>query len=433
MSPGSRDGHGKERMIELNAQEHYKEGLRLALQDVSKRDVDASIRHFEEALAMGLSDACYFLGRFFTLGDGIMKDEMRAYDYIRQGHQMKSAKATHALGVALRHGIGVEKQTEEADAFFDVAYPVLLDEARAGDAASMYLVGTSHYYGYGVKADLLKALEWFKHGADLGYSDAIYMLAMIMENHEGDQDQVLELYQKAARMGHAYALYALGAHMLEQKIWPKAVVYLEQAAKNHYVLAQYTLGIYYHDHESKKPMKAYRWFLEAAKQGHAQAAYHVGLYHQTGKGVSKDDQQALYWYDKAARQKEKNALYHLALMMIKQEEKDFKIIFKLLEQAAVQDHPHAQYNLGVMYQRGDGVEVNDHKAFLWYEKSAQAGLAKAQYNLGMLYYMGIGVDQSEEEAIKWWRSAAEQGQEDAQKLMLSIDNYGKLQNSPFKS
>jgi uncharacterized protein len=417
----------------LNAQEHYKEGLKRALQDVMKRDVEASIHHFEEAMAMGQADACYFLGRFYTLGDGVIKDEIRAYDYHYQGHQFKSAKSTYALGVALTHGIGVETDQEEAVALFKLSYPLLLDEARNGDAASMYLVGTVHYYGYGVKADLLKALEWFKHSADLGYSDAIYMLAMIMEKHEGDQEQVLDLYQKAAMMGHAYALYALGARMLEQKIWPKAVVYLEQAAKNHYVLAQYTLGIYYHDHESKKPLKAYRWFLEAAKQGHAQAAYHVGLYHQTGKGVQKDDAQALYWYDKAARKKDKNALYHLALMMIKQENSDFKVIFKLLEQAAVQDHPHAQYNLGVMYQRGDGVEANDRKAFLWYEKSAQSGLAKAQYNLGMFYYMGIGVDQNEDEAIKWWRKAADQGQEDAKKLILSIDNYGKLQNSPFES
>lgn len=314
---------------------------------------------------------------------------------------------------------------------FTAVYPLLLEEARLGDAVSMYLVGTCHYYGLAVKEDFLKALEWFKQGSDAGYADAIYMFAMMMEKYEGDRTQVLNLYQRAAEMGHPYALYALGADYLEQKIWPKAIMYLEQAARNHYVLAQYTLALYYHDHQPKKPLKAYHWFLEAAKLGYAEAQYHVGLYHQTGKGVPQDDMQALFWYEKAARQQEKNALYHLALMMIKREDKDDRLIFRLLEQAARQHHPHAQYNLGVMYQKGDGVKADPQKAFHWYRKAAQAGLARAQYNLGMLYHSGIGVTQDGDEAIKWWKEAAKQGQEDALKLLLSIANYEKLQNSPF--
>ena len=58
------------------------------------------------------------------------------------------------------------------------------------------------------------------------------------------------------------------------------------------------------------------------------------------------------------------------MILIKQEKKDYRMIAKLLEQAAKLDHPNAQYNLAVMYQKGDGVEQDMQKAFFWYEKSS---------------------------------------------------------------
>ena len=39
----------------------------------------------------------------------------------------------------------------------------------------------------------------------------------------------------------------------------------------------------------------------------------------------------------------------------------------------------AQYNLGILYHNGHGVDVNYKKAFEWYEKAAKQEHAKAQY------------------------------------------------------
>ena len=46
------------------------------------------------------------------------------------------------------------------------------------------------------------------------------------------------------------------------------------------------------------------------------------------------------------------------------------------------NHAHAQYKLGIMYGHGWGVSKSDRKAFEWFQRAANQGLADAQYALG---------------------------------------------------
>ncbi|MDY0075230.1 MAG: tetratricopeptide repeat protein, partial [Acholeplasmataceae bacterium] len=204
-------------------------------------------------------------------------------------------------------------------------------------------------------------------------------------------------------------------------------------ANQNYALAAYSLAMYYHEKEPRYPLKAFEWFMVAAKQDHTEAAYYVGLYYQNAKGVPQNIEQAIMWYEKAALKQDKNALYHLAMILIKQKDRDLSHVLKLLERAAKQDHPHAQYNLAVMYQKGDGIDQDMQKAFFWYEKAAEANLAIAQYNLGMLYFEGVVVPKDEIKAKELWQKAADQGLEAAVKLIYSINNYEKLQKSTWQS
>ena len=80
---------------------------------------------------------------------------------------------------------------------------------------------------------------------------------------------------------------------------------------------------------------------------------------------------------------------------------------------AEQGDARAQYNLGVMYDHGYGVPLNDKEAVKWYRKAAEQGYASAQYNLGFLYYSGYGVPQDYVLAHMWFNIAASQGNETA--------------------
>ena len=57
---------------------------------------------------------------------------------------------------------------------------------------------------------------------------------------------------------------------------------------------------------------------------------------------------------------------------------------------------------------------NYKKAVKWYRQAAKQGNAAAQFNLGLMYRKGEGVTRNDKEAVKWYREAAEQGDADAQ-------------------
>jgi hypothetical protein len=66
--------------------------------------------------------------------------------------------------------------------------------------------------------------------------------------------------------------------------------------------------------------------------------------------------------------------------------------------AAEQGHIQAQYNLGICYTYGHGVEQNHIIAEEWFSKAAQQkiehGNIEAQYQLDLYYYNDKGVPQT---------------------------------------
>ncbi len=69
----------------------------------------------------------------------------------------------------------------------------------------------------------------------------------------------------------------------------------------------------------------------------------------------------------------------------------------------------AQYNLGVLYDRGLGVPQNFAEAAKWYLAAAEKGHTDAEANLGYAYEQGRGVAQDFGAAAKWYRRAADRG------------------------
>ena len=87
---------------------------------------------------------------------------------------------------------------------------------------------------------------------------------------------------------------------------------------------------------------------------------------------------------------------------------DYKTAFRETIVPAEQGLAVAQFNLGVMYEKGQGTLQDDEKAIFWYTKSADQANANAQFNLGNMYYEGLGVPQDYKAAIHWYRKSAEQ-------------------------
>ena len=78
--------------------------------------------------------------------------------------------------------------------------------------------------------------------------------------------------------------------------------------------------------------------------------------------------------------------------------------------AAQAGHGRAMSNYGRLLEQGRGVQKNEEEAAYWFQKAAEGGLAEAQYNLGLMYERGRGVAKSERDAAAWYSRAAASGQ-----------------------
>lgn len=118
---------------------------------------------------------------------------------------------------------------------------------------------------------------------------------------------------------------------------------------------------------------------------------------------SKDYESAYTEFRKAADQGHSGAQYHLGMMYRRGQgvRTDPVEAVRWYRMAADQDHVRAQFWLGWMYRRGRGVERDYTEAARWYGKAADRGHAMAQHNLGLLYRHGKGVPPNQVEAYKW--------------------------------
>jgi uncharacterized protein len=89
---------------------------------------------------------------------------------------------------------------------------------------------------------------------------------------------------------------------------------------------------------------------------------------------------------------------------------DYVNALQLYRPLAEQGLAVAQFNVGLMYDLGQGVLQNYGEAVKWYRLAADQGRPDAQYQLGHLNYK----QGDYAEAAKWFRLAADQGRADAQ-------------------
>ncbi len=90
-------------------------------------------------------------------------------------------------------------------------------------------------------------------------------------------------------------------------------------------------------------------------------------------------------------------------------EKDDAAAFRWIYKAAEQGHAEAEFIVGLMFDEGRGTTKDEGEAVKWYRKAADHSEPRAQHQLGRAYALGHGVAEDLQEAIRWYTLAAEQG------------------------
>ena len=109
--------------------------------------------------------------------------------------------------------------------------------------------------------------------------------------------------------------------------------------------------------------------------------------------------------------------------------KKYAEAFNYCSRDADQGIPLAQFNVGLMYQNGHGVNKDIGKAVELFEKAAKNNDAAAKYQLGYLHSKGI-LNGGPEQVIYWYQQAAEQHYVLAKtSLGIIYVNQGNLQEA----
>lgn len=87
--------------------------------------------------------------------------------------------------------------------------------------------------------------------------------------------------------------------------------------------------------------------------------------------------------------------------------------------------PRAQHLLGLLYEKGRGVEKDFTTAVHWYQRASQLGHAPSQYRLAVGYLCGLGgLPEDKAQALAWLRRSARGGYDKAKKVLATIESNG---------
>lgn len=168
-----------------------------------------------------------------------------------------------------------DRAQERLQAQLMARFEVVQPRAEAGEPAAQFALAEHFRRGLGVKANPVKALEWYRKAGDQAHVGAQLAIGRMFEAGNGvrrDYNKAAEWYELAANMGH------------------------DAAAE--FALAE----LYYHGRGvPNDPSEAIKWYGRAANRGHAGAQFILGSIHESGWGVEPDLAEAYKWYYLADR------------------------------------------------------------------------------------------------------------------------------------
>lgn len=168
---------------------------------------------------------------------------------------------------------------------------------------------------------------------------------------------------------------------------------------------------------------ARKFWQSASEDGDLFAQWRLANMFRLGQGVPVDHGQAFKFYAKVAAQYSDDGILTARTRitidaMVRLAEyyrtgiegttirKNTRRAFRMNQMAATHyGHPGAQFALGQMYCRGEGVSASTERCMRWYMLAARKGHAEAQISLGDLYQGEGGLDRDPVRALAWYEIA----------------------------
>jgi len=139
-------------------------------------------------------------------------------------------------------------------------------------------------------------------------------------------------------------------------------------------VAQFQLGLSYL--EQGRTDEGVSLIRKSANQNQPAAQYRLAKLYEIGEGVTQDSEMARQLTERAARNGNRIAMHDLALYYAEGRggvDADLPIAANWFEKAAERGVVDSQFNLGVLFESGQGLPKNMTDAFVWYSIAAAQG------------------------------------------------------------
>ena len=171
-----------------------RDALRLGVRDYNAGDKLGAVKALEYAATQGHALALWKLGRMYAAGDGVPRDDLRAFEYFSRLADDNADEAPNSaragvvasafvsLGSYFLDGIKnsyVGANPERALELFQYAASYFGDPNAQYNLARLYLDGT------GVDRDARQAARWFNLAAEKGHHAAQALLGQLLVTGEG--------------------------------------------------------------------------------------------------------------------------------------------------------------------------------------------------------------------------------------------------------
>jgi TPR repeat protein len=281
--------------------------------------------------------------------------------------------------------------------FFLLVLAAAMFWGLAGCASSNYQKGIRYYK----PDDVAAAVRELKPLAEQGNAEAQFNLGSLYYQGRGvpqDYREAVKWLRKAAEQGHIFSQVTLGT-----------------------VCAEGVQGVVERDYP-----QALMWFIFAAALGDMEAPeFRDNLANRMTPAQITEAQKlarefkpqdahtkSLQEFTPLAAKGDVAAQFKVGLIYYKGQgvQPNYPEALNWFKKAALQGHPLAQYNVGYMNEKGEGTPQDYAGAAKYYRQSAEQGNRLAQYNLGYMYEKGQGVSPDEVQALMWYNLAAVQGE-----------------------
>jgi TPR repeat protein len=267
-----------------------------------------------EAESRGHAGAKTELAKLYMSGDGVARNETRAFELYREAAELGYAPAQLGLAELYREGRGVPASAQEALQWYMAA-------ANNSEPRAHYALGRMYQLGQGVRVDAEKAANWYRQAALAGHGDSQLVLGRMLEAGQGiaeDPAEAARWLERAAEDSQlADAYFLLGTLHESGRGVPRdpeqAYFCYNQAAMKLHASAYYRLARlqYLGDGVPRDTTVAIERLKEAGRLGHPEAQYMLGSLFETGEGVYRSETSAKKWYGKAAEQGHPDAIVAL--------------------------------------------------------------------------------------------------------------------------